>query len=130
MPNFNDAPLQEANYFDVALPDQGEPQPNGHDRNSFVSWDAVKAATRGRELEIARALAGVECNERDHTRCPLPAHPDNHPSFRAMPCDDGTIRFICSANCPVFHRPSDIFDLVSALKGGDAKNEIATYLHI
>src|SRR5690242_19460075 len=79
---------------------------NGH----AVSFDIVKARTRGREIEIARHL-GVECSEETHSRCPLSEHPDNHPSFRAWRQADGTIKFICSASCPYFFQERDVIDL-------------------
>jgi hypothetical protein len=66
----------------------------------YVKTKAIKAAAKGHEAEIARAV-GIHWRGRDHICCPYPDHDDNNPSWRLMAsglaictcCEGGRIRF-------------------------------------
>src|SRR3954451_10973718 len=76
----------------------------------YVPTKAAKDAIRGREAEIVRAL-GIPWNVGGkHIRCPDPAHPDKHPSWRLQ--DDGCAVCTC-------RKPHSVFDVIGYAKGLD-----------
>jgi hypothetical protein len=102
-----------------------EPQPSpGSDagsgadaprRGRYVRSDAIKAAVRGREAEVVRAVGIPWRGGTDHIHCKYPSHADKHPSWRLD--ENGTV--FCSAGCPRGSRPHSIFDAVSFMEGLD-----------
>jgi hypothetical protein len=52
-------------------------------RLPYVKTKAIKAAAKGHEDEIVRAI-GIPWRGRDHIRCPYPDHDDKNPSWRLM----------------------------------------------
>jgi hypothetical protein len=88
----------------------------------FVPTDAAKAAIRGREAEVVRAV-GVPWNGRgDHVTCPDPAHTDRNPSWRLMP--NGSA--VCTCRPP--HSVLDVIGYVEGLDFEAAKIRVAEIL--
>ena len=85
---------------------------DGHTTASvrFVPTDAAKAAVRGHEAEIVRAI-GIPWNgTTNHITCPDPAHTDRDPSWRLMP--DG--HAVCTCR-----QPHSVFDVIGYVEGLD-----------
>src|ERR1700693_5713378 len=88
----------------------------------YVPTDAAKAAVRGREAEIVRAI-GVPWNGGVvHITCPDPAHVDEHPSWRMT--RDG--KAICTCRAP--HSVFDVVGYTEGLDFGVSKIRIAQIL--
>jgi len=79
--------------------------------NRQVPTRAIRAAVKGRELEILHGLNIEWKPGKPHIRCPYPSHNDEHPSWR---WDPAKARAFCT--CKKSH---SIFDVVSVLKGVD-----------
>src|SRR3954469_11828931 len=76
----------------------------------YVPTPAARAAVRGHEAEIVRAI-GIPWNSSGkHVRCPDPAHDDKNPSWRLQP--DG--HAVCTCR-----KPHSVFDVVGYTKGLD-----------
>jgi hypothetical protein len=76
----------------------------------YVPTNAAKAAARGREADIVRAI-GIPWNGRtDHLTCPDPAHTDHNPSWRLMP--GGYAVCTCRG-------PHSVFDVIGYVEGLD-----------
>ena len=76
-----------------------------------VPTEVAKAAVKGREAEIIRAL-GIAWHpgQTKHVTCPDPAHTDRHPSWRLL--DDG--KAVCTCR-----QPHSVFDVIGYVKGLD-----------
>jgi putative DNA primase/helicase len=79
-----------------------------------LSATAVKSRAEGRWSEVVSALVGFKLDDRHH-HCPLPGHPDAHPSWR---WDSGKERWFCTCG------QGDALDLVQAIEGIDFRGAI------
>jgi hypothetical protein len=92
-------------------------------RPPYVRTKAIKAAAKGHEGEIARAV-GVPWHGRGHIRCPYSDHEDRNPSWRLM--KSGLAICTCSEG-----KAHSIFDVVMKVEGIDfepAKTRVAELL--
>jgi DNA primase len=86
----------------------------------YVATPAARAAVKGRETDVLKAL-GVEWSARSrHVRCPYPDHDDQHPSWRWNE-DASRAHCTCTPSASIF----DVVGKVMGIDFAEAKIKVA-----